>query len=121
MADSQLSRSRLVEWTFDYKEKNNLIRKSLEHVTCIYVKGEEKIDWLKKIVQNVDILNVEKMIENNFRLKDENEIFFFKCYYHDKNRGICSCNNVFKIFQKFKLGGEFSMTDLQPFKRVLHD
>lgn len=92
-----------LEWSsgsIDYKEKDDLIKKSLQFATCIYVKGEEKTKWLKEIVQNIEIVNIEKIIDHNFRLKDENVAFVFKCFHHDKNRGICSCNNVFKIFQK---------------------
>ena len=88
--------------TYAYEEKENLIQKSLQYATLIYVKGEEKIKWLREVIQNhqIDIINIEKIIDKNFRLRDETDFFVFKCYHHNAYKGVCSSNNVFKIFQK---------------------
>ena len=94
-----------INWSsgkYDFKEKENLIQDSLQYASRIYMKGEGKIKWLREIIQDrqIQIINIEKIIHNNFRLKDETDFFVFKCYHHNAHKGICSSNNVFKIFQK---------------------
>lgn len=77
-----------LDWSsglYNYEEKKKLIRQALQGAAIIYVKGEEKIKWLRQIIQDnqIIIINIEKIIECNFRLKDDNDSFVFKCYHHN--------------------------------------
>lgn len=82
-----------LEWSagfYNYEEKKYLIRQALRCASNIYVKGEEKIKWLREIIQDnqINIVNIEKIIDCNFRLKDDTDSFVFKCYHHNKHKGV---------------------------------
>lgn len=76
-----------------YEEASTLIQSALQDVEIIYVKGLQKISWLRFFLnKNIKIINVEDL-ECNFKIND-NLGYKFTCTSHD---GICSINNVFRI------------------------
>lgn len=83
-----------------YSDIKFIINDTMKNVDKIYVKGCEKKKWLKELLidKNIIIENIEDH-HVNFKLrKDSYENYTFRCNQH--NYGVCSCNNVYKIYQR---------------------
>ena len=77
-----------------YEDAKKLIETALENTDIIYVKGVQKGEWLKNILNNnnLKIKNIEEY-DCKFSLKEENA-YRFSCNFHYE---VCSVYNVFKI------------------------
>lgn len=90
-------------WTdgcIDIDELRETIKPILRTKT-VYVKGEEKQKWLRKLLNNdsdIDIVNIEE-IGCNLNLRKGPEVFGMLCPKHHRMRHVfcCALNNVMKI------------------------
>lgn len=91
-----IERNRAVYWKegfIPYKNHTDIIMQLLSNKT-IYTKGLEKMEWLKNISGNFDVINLEDNLCPNLislydKYKDSNDVL--SCMYHTN---ICALKNV---------------------------
>lgn len=72
-----------------YSDAHLLINSALNDYEKIYVKGQNKVKWIKAYTKN-EVINIENL-NVNFRLRD---CKMTTCKYHN---GVCALRNVFLI------------------------
>lgn len=78
-------------------ELDNILHRFTAHVNLIFVKGKQKIQFLKQYITNVPIVNLEysENIPNLVATVDSNS-----CMYHNNKSFICCIANVKTLCEK---------------------
>lgn len=73
----------------------NFLIANIKH-SKVYVKGEEKKNWLEEMVHQ-QIFNIEEIGCINFKQMEAKNLDNIYCKYHQKLNGICALRNVFLL------------------------